>query len=101
MPATKFIFHEKALNRNGLENTFMCQFERTEKMKKKNSTNRMTIIGGVSHCYLLQFLYMILHSFMNESTFPPSFFSVILHPTFYPLLIKIIYPLDLNFYTLI
>lgn len=35
MPATTFIFHEKALNRNGLENTFMCQFERTEKRKKK------------------------------------------------------------------
>lgn len=100
MPATKFIFHAKALNRNGLENTFMCQFERTEKRKKK-TTNRMTIIGGVSHCYLLQFLYKILHTFMNESNFPPSFFSVILHPTFYPLLIKIIYPLDLNFYTLI
>lgn len=37
MPATKFIFHEKALNRNGLENTFMCQFERTEKRKKKKN----------------------------------------------------------------
>lgn len=87
MPATTFIFHEKALNRNGLENTFMCQFERTEKRKKKKkSTNRMTIIGGVSHCYLLQFLYMILHTFMNESTFSPLLFFSYLAPYFLPTL---------------